>query len=130
MNLTASPEANSLLGYQEGNPCAQWTWIVGKETVEAITLDDWCAKAGVQPRRVDVVKLDVQGAELRALYGARSLLRTVKAILLEVSFVPIYKDGPLFAEIDAFMRESGFRRFAVYPSDQPANWGDALYVRA
>ena len=130
MNLTASPEAHSLLGYQEGNPCAQWTRVVGTELVDAITLDDWCTGTGVQPSRVDVIKLDVQGAELRALYGARNILRTVKAIMLEVSFVPIYKDCPLFAEIDAFMLENGFRRLAVYPSDQPANWGDALYVKA
>ncbi len=130
INLTASPEANSLLGYQQGNPCARWTGVVGSETVDAITLDDWCAKAGVQPNRVDVIKLDVQGAELRALYGARGLLQSVKAIMLEVSFVPIYKDCPLFGEIEAFMRESGFRQLAVYPSDQPANWGDALYVKA
>jgi FkbM family methyltransferase len=130
IHLTTSHEANSLLDYQEGNPCAQWTWVVGTETVDTITLDEWCAQAGVKPDRVDVIKLDVQGAELRALYGARKLLRSVKAILLEVSFVPIYKDCPLFAEIDAFLRESGYRRHAVYPSDQPYNWGDALYIKA
>ena len=130
INLTASREANSLLEYQEGNPCAQWTWVVGTEHVEMTTLDGWCAKAGLPPERVDVIKLDVQGAELRALYGAKKLLHTVRAILLEVSFVPIYKDCPLFGEIDAFLRESGYRRFAVYPSDQPNNWGDALYVKA
>ena len=50
-------------------------------------------------------------------------------VLAEVSFVPLYKDAPLFEDIDAFMTQAGFRRAAVYPSDQPQNWGDALYVR-
>ncbi len=130
INLTSSPEAHSLLGYLEGNPCAQWTWAVGKETVETVSLDDWCDQAGVDPQRVDVIKLDVQGAELKALHGAKKLLRSVKAILLEVSFVPIYKDCPLFGEVDSFLGEHGYRRRAVYPSDQPNNWGDALYVKA
>ena len=67
--------------------------------------------------------------ELQALYGARSLLKTVRLILLEVSFVKIYKDCPLFDEVDRFLKESGYRLHAVYPSDQPQNWGDALYVK-
>lgn len=129
IHLTASPEANSLLGFQEGNPCARWTREVGREDVEVCTLDRWCGEAGVDPRRIDILKLDVQGSELKALYGARRLLETVKAVYLEVSFVPIYKDCPLFHEIDGFMSECGYRRHAVYPSDQPSHWGDALYVK-
>ena len=50
-------------------------------------------------------------------------------VLTEVSFVPLYKDSPLFEDVDAFLTEVGFRRVGVYPSDQPQNWGDALYVR-
>lgn len=130
IHLTASPEANSLLGFQEGNPCAQWTRPVGEENVEVCTLDGWCRQEGVNPDTIDVIKLDVQGAELKALYGAKRLLETVRVIYLEVSFVPIYKDCPLFPEIDRFLTECGYRRHAVYPSDQPHNWGDALYVKA
>jgi FkbM family methyltransferase len=129
INLTASSEAHSLLSYQEGNPCAQWTWVKGQEEVNVVALDDWSDQKGVSPDRVHILKLDIQGAELLALYGARKLLRTVKAIFLEVCFVPMYKDAPLFAEVDQFLREAGFRRHAVYPSDQPHNWGDALYVK-
>jgi FkbM family methyltransferase len=129
INLTTSPEANSLLDFQPGNPCARWTQIVGREQIEVCTLDRWCKENGIDPKRVDLIKLDVQGAELRALYGARSLLRTVRLILLEVSFVKIYKDCPLFDEVDRFLKESGYRLHAVYPSDQPHNWGDALYVK-
>ena len=129
INLTTSPEANSLLEYQEGNPCAQWTWVTGTEEIEVCTLDRWCQESGVDPKRVGLIKLDVQGAELKALFGARKLLETVRLVLVEVSFVPIYKDCPLFVEIDAYMRECGYRRQAVYPSDQPQNWADALYIK-
>jgi len=130
IHLTVSPEANSLLGFQEGNPCAKWTRVVGQEEVDVCTLDDWCQQNGIDPRRIDILKLDVQGAELKSLYGARNLLRHVKLVYLEVSFVPIYKDCPLERDVDAFLRESGFRRREIYPSDQPHHWGDALYVRA
>ncbi len=129
IHLTSSPEAHSLLGFQPGNPCAPWTNVVGCEEVEVCTLDRWCRDAGVDSKRVNLLKLDIQGAELKALYGARNLLKTVKAVYLEVSFVPIYRDAPLFADIETFMRECGYRRYAVYPSDQPHYWGDALYIR-
>jgi len=129
MNLTTSPEANSLLAYQEGNPCAKWTGVIGQEEVEVCTLDRWCAEQGISSERVDILKLDVQGAELQALYGARKLLERTRLVYVEVSFVPIYKDCPLFGDIESFMKECGYRRYAVYPSDQPQNWGDALYVK-
>lgn len=129
INLTASAEANSLLDFQEGNPCAKWTRVVGRETVEVCSLDRWCRDNDIDTRRVDLVKLDVQGAELQALKGAPALLETARLIYLEVSFVPIYKDCPLFGEIDGFLKAAGYRRHAVYPSDQPKHWGDALYVK-
>jgi FkbM family methyltransferase len=130
MNLTASPEANSLLGFEAGNPCAQWTKEVGQEEVKICTLDQWCEDNGIAPQRVDIVKLDVQGAELKALHGAKKLLEKTKAVYLEVSFVPIYQGAPLFEEIDRLMTGTGYRRHAIYPSDQPHHWGDALYVKA
>lgn len=130
INLTASPEAHSLFGFQEANPCAKWTRVVGQEEVEVCTLDRWCRDNQVEPERVDVIKLDVQGSELQALQGACTLLKTAKAVFLEVSFVPIYKDAPLFEDLDHYLVERGYHRHAVYPSDQPRNWGDALYVKS
>lgn len=129
MYLTASPEANSLLAFEAGNPCARWTRVVGEEEVRVCTLDRWCVEQRINPARVDVLKLDVQGAELAALRGARRLLESVRVVYLEVSFVPMYKDCPLFPEVDGFMQQRGYRRHAVYPSDQPQHWGDALYVK-
>ncbi len=128
IHLTAGAEAHSLLGFEAGNPCARWTKEVGEEAVEVCTLDHWCHEEDIDGRQVDILKLDVQGAELQALYGAKKLLQDVRVVYLEVSFVPIYKDCPLFGEVDAFLSARGFRRCAVYPSDQPQNWGDALYV--
>ncbi|MCH8190311.1 MAG: FkbM family methyltransferase [Chloroflexi bacterium] len=61
-------------------------------TIPAITLDDICKAHGLMGPYL--LKVDVQGAELKALCGARKLLETVKAVYLEVSFVPIYRNCP------------------------------------
>jgi len=46
--------------------------------VESITLDEFCA---THPRP-DVIKCDVEGAELKALLGADNLLRTWHPVIL------------------------------------------------
>ena len=60
------------------------------------TLDDIADEFGLSG--VGLVKLDIQGAELKALKGARRLLGSVAALLLEVTIDPSSEDlhGVLF----------------------------------
>lgn len=129
INLTASPECNSLLGYEEGNPCDRFTWEVGTEQVETVRLDSWVEQSELGIDAIDVIKLDLQGAELMALRGAQGVLERARVVIAEVSHVPLYAGSPLLPDIDAFMTSSGFARAAIYPSDQPHHWGEAMYVK-
>jgi FkbM family methyltransferase len=131
INLTAGGQSASLLGFQkERNPLVLYHKITGGERVRTVTLDRWCGEAGIDPRRIDIIKMDIQGAELKALAGARELLRHARAVFLEVGFRRFYKDMPLFEDVERFMRAAGFERRALYPSAAPSVWGDALYVRS
>jgi FkbM family methyltransferase len=129
INLTASPESNSLLGYlEESNPLAGPHRVVGSEQVRVCRLDDWCDEHHIDTRQVDVLKMDVQGAELDALRGATRILETVRVVLLEVAFVPFYQGCPLIGDIESFLQQQGFRREALYASVRPDLWADAMYV--
>lgn len=57
---------------------------------------------------VDYIKIDIQGAELQALEGADILLNNTMVIHTEVEWIPLYKDQPLFSEIELFLRKKGF----------------------
>ncbi len=98
-----------------------------KTTVPGITLDEF----GKQP---DVIKLDLQGAELRALEGAQTILPEVKAILCEVNFVPRYDGCALFHQVTELLHSHGLQLFRLYEihSERSGRWqfADALYVRA
>ena len=59
--------------------------------------------------KLDFLKMDVQGAEINILRGATKLLPTIKWIYLEVSFVSLNKDSPLFGEVFDYLRENGYR---------------------
>jgi FkbM family methyltransferase len=50
--------------------------------VDLVRLDDWCVEQGV--RRVDFVKLDVDGFEYRVLRGGRGVLSQFPLIVMEV----------------------------------------------
>lgn len=93
----------------------------------------------------DFLKVDVQGAELLVFEGAPKLLDNALVVQTEVEFVPLYKDQPLFADIDAHLRSKGFllhrlmqtgRTFKplIFMNDVNAGlsqilWGEAVYVR-
>jgi len=57
---------------------------------------------------VDAIFIDIQGAELETLRNATSVLKNVVLVQTEVEFLELYIDQPLFADVDIFMRESGF----------------------
>lgn len=95
---------------------------------------------------VDFLKIDVQGCELDVFRNATSVLQQVLVIQTEISFVEMYKNMPLFADVDAFLRKSGFRYhridgFGARPfksspaqldtlvENQQQLWTDAIYVR-
>ena len=78
----------------------------GTVDVELATLDDWCKAQHVG--YVDALKMDTQGSELGVLQGAERILRAVQVLEIEVEFNPIYEGQPLFGDVDAHMRASGF----------------------
>lgn len=75
-----------------------------KITVQTKTVDR-LAKNG-EINTVDFVKIDVQGGELAILQGGEFFFRdNIIGLESEVEFTPMYKDQPLFSDIDIFARE-------------------------
>jgi FkbM family methyltransferase len=77
--------------------------VVAERDIRTNQLDDL---AEIQD--IDYIKLDVQGAELDIIMGARSRMRETVLVHTEVEFIPIYTDQPLFGDIDVALRNFGF----------------------
>ena len=75
--------------------------IISKETTKTTKLDDLGLKA-------DFIKMDIQGAELKALKGAEKLLNETLGIEIEIEFIEVYKNQPKFAEINSLLEMQGF----------------------
>ena len=81
-----------------------------------------------------LIKLDLQGAEMIALRGADEALRHADALLLELSFIRLQKGAPLAAEMIAFLQERSFRLYDIAglwhrPLDGALAQGDFLFLR-
>lgn len=85
---------------------------IGETVVETITLDEWW-KENNHPD-ISFLKLDTQGSELDILLGGPNVLGTCVGAEIEVEFSAIYKNQPLFSEVDTFMRSHGFTLWRLY----------------
>lgn len=78
-----------------------------------VTLDDYCATHGVE--RVDFIRMDIEGAEQKALQGAEHILdRDRPHVLLEIH--PVMLEGRFGGSAEAVVemfRRRGYRMFAL-----------------
>lgn len=82
--------------------------------VSVISLDEFCSREKIS--EIDLLKLDIEGSELKALQGAQDMLERSKIALIytEVVFVPLYKNQPLFHQIVQYLHEVHYALYNVY----------------
>lgn len=89
-------------------------------TVKTATLDSLFPN-----RSFDLIALDIQGAELRALQGFANQLNKTKWIYCEVNSQELYEGCCTVKQLDEFLAHFGFKRVATRWTRH--HWGDALY---
>ena len=75
----------------------------------------------------DLIKIDVQGAELDVLRGAEQTLKTAKHVILELQVVEYNKGAPLHVEVIAYMDSIGYECMGIFCNNGPD--GDYHFVR-
>lgn len=83
-----------------------------KRIVPAVSLDDLCSDKNT--RGPYLLKIDTQGAEIKVLSGAQTVLKEIALILLEVSLFEFFKGGPLLYDCITFMKEKGFVVYDIF----------------
>jgi FkbM family methyltransferase len=91
----------------------------GTETVETVTIDDFCAREEIVPT---LIKIDVEGWELEALRGAReTIARAGDGLALFVEMHPTAwrERGLSAAEVRAELDRQGLRAVPLRPVPDP-----------
>lgn len=100
---------------------------VKTETVDAVIEKQKLSK-------IDILKIDAQGADLQVLKGASDALRSrsIKLILVEVEFLQLYKEQPLFHDLSAFLHSFEYNLYSLYNISISKKgemiYGDAIFL--
>jgi FkbM family methyltransferase len=89
-----------------------WLEFKQKISVACSTLDHFCEERGIV--EIDVVHMDVQGAESLVLAGAARILPKIGAIWLEVAVKEFYQGQRLKSDLEAVLWQAGFWLFRDY----------------
>ena len=81
--------------------------FVKKETVNVVTIDNFCKKNNI--KKIDLLKIDTEGHEAEVLEGASKMLKkNIKYILIEFHFSKLYKDYSV-NKIEQILKKNNFK---------------------
>lgn len=122
-NFSSNSQSSSILNF--GTHSVDYPGVF---VTESVIIKTKKLETILQGREIpDVINLDIQGVELRALKSLGDLIKQVDAIYTEVNNKEVYESCDLIGQVDGFLTEKGFRRVATRWVIG-AGWGDALYV--
>ena len=125
LNLHAQHVGSSLID-------SEWEGVVAKQVVPVRRLDDVVTELKLPP--ADLIKMDVQGFELKILAGAENTCRRAKALMIETWLYRGYGPAtPLLGEIIDWMTGRDFRLVslgnAYVAPDMTLSSIDAFFLR-
>lgn len=97
-------------------------------TVPTITLDAWAQQHHIT--RIDFMWLDLQGFALPVLKGGINILKTVRALFVELEFIEAYEGQAQYQEVKAWLESQGFTAIAQDFLDT-TSWiyGNVVFIR-
>jgi FkbM family methyltransferase len=113
IHLSARDDSSSLLEIGSAQSSHYpGTHEVGTLEVDVGPLERFMTKAEIV--RPAMLKLDVQGYELQALAGCKSLISNFDYVYCECSFVELYKNQKLAGDVIDFLRLLGFNLSGIF----------------
>ncbi len=134
LHVNADRTCNSFFSRPKSGPVyyPEKAQNVGEIEVDTTTIDSFCDREDIE--RIDILKLDVEGAEKKVLNGAcnRLLKHNIYLIYTEIIFVPHYEGGCMFHELTGFLEQYGYTLFNFYNIKRAKNgqlrWGNAIFL--
>jgi FkbM family methyltransferase len=126
-NITNNGQSSSILqlgSHAQHHPDVHF---IDKQFHSTITVDTFYKRNSLDMSLYDFWNFDIQGAELKALKGAKKSIEYAKAIYLEVNTEEVYKECALIHEIDEYLTQYNFTRIITNVTQY--GWGDALYIK-
>lgn len=100
---------NDLVDFQEsGTVASSAHWFSSNENIvkkQATTLDSWSKINNIN--KLDFIKMDIEGAEIEAIYGAKQIIEKFKPNFAIASY-HIINDEPTYIKLESFFSSIGY----------------------
>lgn len=132
-NINKSIDTSSFLNSKNtGLNSDEQVKTINQITVPTNTIDHYLEQDS--NKRIHILKLDIQGSELKALIGAEQSLKEKKIdfIYTEAYFIQQYENQPLFTEIVLFLSKFGYVIQDIYHpiyGNSKLAWCDVMFIR-
>lgn len=126
--ITSNLQSSSILKLKQHLQVHPEIREIKKQKRKTTTIDTLLKDSNLSKNNIDLLNLDIQGAELLALKGATNTLPGVKSVFTEVNEAELYENCALIHEIYDFLNSFGFRRVEKKMFGD-SGWGDAFYVK-
>lgn len=93
--------------------------------VDTIRISTWAKEKGIE--KIDLVWIDLQGAEYQAFRGMGKFLYNIQAIYTEVENKELYINQKLMKDVTRLLSKKGFS-LLQYNKVSKHLWGNAIYI--
>lgn len=126
-HITNNTQSSSILEFDKHKVYYPGVDFIKTITKKAYTLKYIIEENNINMADFNMLNLDLQGVELKALVGMGKYLNDIDYIYTEVNNDSIYKDNDLIDSIDEYLQKFKFVR--VETAMLSEQWGDAFYAK-
>ena len=101
------------MGYGSSIFEEQTSHIRNVEKIESTTLNEQLPSE-IRNHKNNLIKLDIQGAEIKVLDGLKDLINFFEVLILEVSLHNYNKNAPLMNDVLSFMNKNNFKLYDIF----------------
>lgn len=125
--ITNNTQSSSVLEFDKHKQYYSYVDFIDSKIKKTATLKTIIESNDIDITQYNMLNLDLQGVELRAIRGLGDLINYIDYVYTEVNNDSIYHGNDLIADIDSYLNPRGFvRAETAMLSEQ---WGDAFYIR-
>ena len=126
LKITNNFESSSILNLKDHSKIYPHILEIERVKMKTNTLDQVMKHYKDDAVNFNILNLDIQGVELRAMKGLTDW-SNIQAVFTEVNYREMYEGCSLDNDIADFLLDKGFKK--VEEVDTGCGWGDALYVK-
>ncbi|MDB4396125.1 FkbM family methyltransferase [bacterium] len=126
--ITNNTQSSSVLDFGTHKHTYPGINFIKSQVKKAYTLKHIIEKENLKMEDYNMLNLDLQGVELRALKGMGDYIDSIDYVYTEINDAMVYEGNDLLVDLEDYLLSKGLYRADIHLLSH-LGWGDAFYVR-